>query len=283
MNSFIRRSALGVFLSFTLAGSAGAYVFRIDTFEIDRNGVNFFTDNFNDGLPPPQAPGGSYSVSGTMGPENVAGNGKLVLDQSGAAFNLGLLGTTPNVSQNARFNSDITNANTTDGLKKNMVFSVDGVFDLIAPAVGDSYGIRLEDRVTAINGGLGSDIIDIRVRNVSGTPIIQFRDTDQLGNTQVLFELALELGHDQIILALDHPNANTNTIFGRYLYLDGGVDGALHSFVPTFNIFDGELFTRAGFLALHNIPTVVPEPGTLALLGFGLIGLLARSRRRAQH
>ncbi len=132
-------------------------------------------------------------------------------------------------------------------------------------------------------GGLGSDIIDLRVRNNIGTPIIHFRETDQLGNTQVAFELPLDLGHDHIILALDHPDPNTDTIFGRYLYVDGGIDGPLNSFVPTFDIFDGELFTRGSFRANHAIPQAIPEPGTLALLGFGLIGLLARSRRRAQH
>lgn len=143
-------------------------------------------------------------------------------------------------------------------------------------------GCRLPDQVFALSG-LGNDIIDLQVRNLSGTPVIQFRNTDQIGNTQVQFELPLELGHAQIILALDHPNANTDTIFGRYLYVDGGVDGAIHSFVPTFDIFDGETFTRASFGASHQFPTVIPEPGTLALLGFGLIGLLASSRRRVKH
>ena len=284
MNTF-RNSALGVCLSFAVAASAGAYQFRIAEFEIERGGATFFRDTFSDGAPPPSAPNfpagnpASYFVGGTLGPENLGGNDKLILDQSGAVFNMGLLGNTPNVFQRATLNTNIDSANTTNGLKRNFAFTVIGAFDLIAPALGESYGVRLNDQV---GSGLGNDIVDLRVRNVSGTPVIQFRNTDQIGNTQVAFELPLDLAHEQILLALDHPNPNTDTIFGRYLYIDGGVDGPLNSFGPTFDIFDGELFTRASFGA-NALVSAIPEPGTLALLGFGLIGLLAQSRRRTQH
>src|SRR5687768_882169 len=108
MNTFIRNSALGVCLSFTVVASAGAYQFRIAEFEIERGGVSFFRDTFSDGASPPNTPAqppgmstATYSVFGTLGPENVAGNDKLILDQSGAVFNLGLFGNTPNVTQRA--------------------------------------------------------------------------------------------------------------------------------------------------------------------------------------
>ena len=286
MNTFIRNCALGICLSFMVAASAGAYQFRIAEFEIERGGVSFFRDTFSDGAPPPSAPNfpsgnpASYLMQGTMGPENLGGNDKLILDESGAAFNLGLLGNTPNLFQRATLNTNIDSANTTNGLKRNFAFTVVGAFDLIVPGLGEAYGVRLNDQV---GSGLGSDIVDLRVRNVSGTPIIQFRKTDQIGNTQVAFELPVDFGHDQIILALDHPDPNTDTIFGRFLYVDGGVDGPLKSFASTFDIFQGELFTRGSFGANRLIPQAGPEPGTLALLGFGLIGLLARSRRRARH
>src|SRR5262245_9161016 len=92
----VHKAALGMFLSFVLAGSADTYQFLIAEFGIERNGATFFDDQFADGLPPPNRLGvvGSstalYQVTGTMGPENVGGNGKLILDQSGAVFNMGL-------------------------------------------------------------------------------------------------------------------------------------------------------------------------------------------------
>ena len=175
MYKFIRNSAFGMFLSFMLAGSAGAYQFSMDSFEIERPG-NFFTDNFNDGTPPPVlpniAPGistANYSVAGTMGPENVGNNGKLVLNQSGAVFNTGLLGTASVVSQYARLDTNTNSSNFTDGLKRNMDFNVVGIFDLIAPAVGEYYGIRLDDQVNNI----GSDFLDLRVRNLNADSYVQ--------------------------------------------------------------------------------------------------------------
>jgi hypothetical protein len=117
------------------------------------------------------------------------------------------------------------------------------------------------------------------VRRSDGQLAIQFRHIDDAGNTNTLLEeTALNTAHDQIALRLSHPNATNNTISASFAYIDSGVTGPFTTFGTTFNIFNGETFTRAQFEAVT--PTLVtPEPASMLLLGCSLLLVMRFSRR----
>jgi hypothetical protein len=267
------------------AGHAQAYVFSIDSFVITRNGVPFFTDNFGNGVPPPNAPnfagGGpaSYQTVGTLGPENAGANGRLILDQTGAVIVPNAVGSGSAFQQSATLNTNIDSTNTTNGLKRNHSFAVTGLFDLIPAAPNDRYGIRVTDQ----NSAQRDDQLDLRITNVGGLQFIEFRDANPTTDAFISSFLPLDTTHDQIALILDHAVADTDTVFARFQYFDGGVaSSAVTTFAQTANIFSGELFTQGRFGALQGIgPTAVPEPSTIALMlgGLGFVGAAVRRRR----
>ena len=171
-----------------------AYNFRIDDFQIIKNGTLLFDDSFTDGAPPPSAPNfasgasASYNLNAgaTVGPES---GGKLTLNSSGAAPNLNIAENGLNLTQRATLQTSQTGGAT--GLNSNSTFSVTGIFDLILPSpspipgvTGDRYGIRLSDATSTIEG---NDILWLRVaRQSDGTLAVQFRDLDDPANTNIL-------------------------------------------------------------------------------------------------
>ncbi|MGD8642488.1 MAG: PEP-CTERM sorting domain-containing protein, partial [Gammaproteobacteria bacterium] len=57
---------------------------------------------------------------------------------------------------------------------------------------------------------------------------------------------------------------------GNFEYLFDGIG----------NIFNGEVWTRAAFIATQQVTTGVPEPTTIALMLMGLFGIgLSRHKR----
>jgi hypothetical protein len=74
-------------------------------------------------------------------------------------------------------------------------------------------------------------------------------------------------------------DSRLDTIGASFEFMNSGVGSGVIAFTSTFDIFNGEDWTRAGFRALDaNI--IVPEPGAAILCGLGLaLRGLARRRR----
>ncbi len=118
----------------TQASAALAYNFRIDNFDIVKNGSTLFNDPFSDGNPPPNAPNfvsgaaATYTVTGTSEPES--GN-KLQVNSSGGEVNQNFNENGFVLTVRAQLNTSITGRATR--LNSNSTFAVTGLFDLIIP------------------------------------------------------------------------------------------------------------------------------------------------------
>ena len=250
----------------------------LDEFTVTRNGSAFFTDSFDDAVPPPSAPGGrQYNVSGSFGPET---GGKLTMDSVDAVCGINAFGNNRCI-QRAILQTNIDSSNLTNGLKIDDTFSVTGLFDLTDPSVlREKYGIRLTDR-----GGLegtppnGNDIIELAVRRTSGDQLtVRLRRLDVGTGIDTILEtlpLDLSLG-DQIALMLSRNSTTSNAITVSFSYVNAGVFSSPTAFSITPDIFNGESFTRAAFVAT----TPVPLPAAAWLFGSGLLGLIGIARRK---
>jgi hypothetical protein len=265
---------------------AHATVFSIDSFSVYRDGNLFFHDDFDDGVVPPSTgwtfPNQTeavYSTVGNPGPEN---DSKLALDTSlGTAQDSRVTGN-PLLVQRNRLRTNTT-SDTNSGLKLNHDIAVFGVFDFIAPELNNErYSIRLTDFQTDY---ASNDNVDVTVRrNNEGLLSIAFRQADfDTGTMNVLDQLFLEEGDfeffDQITLGL-FTEAGSQDVYAGFS-LSGGPGGNFeYLFDGIGNIFNGEVWTRAAFIATQQVTTGVPEPTTIALMLMGLFGIgLSRHKR----
>jgi VCBS repeat-containing protein len=245
--------------------TAADYHFAADSFTITRNGVSVLQDDFSDGAPPPNSPpfgNGSATTYTGFGGFTESG-GKVFLDSSIAQNPFNANPQDPVIGQNALARTNIDPANLTAGLKSNVAFTVEGVFDLILPdSPRESYGIRVIDRL--INNPPqptdqpGNDTIELVVRmNLAGQLTVALRRIDFGTNTVTQIEsipLNTALGADQIHLKFDHV-ANASTISASFEYLQNNVVVGTQSFGSTPEIFDGENWTRGDLVASAPLMT----------------------------
>ena len=256
-------------------GEAGAipFNFQINRFQVIQGSTISFTDNFNDGMPPPSGPNGpnTYQAVGTFSAGDESG-GSLVLNSIGAASTFSAF-----VSTTVLFKSAIL---ATPILQTNGPFSVQADFAAILPqdvfaqtGVREQYRIRIRDRGSPSN----NDAVGVRVRNVSGNPNIQFFKQD--------FSTATFTSLGAVNISLPLFTSLTELTLG--MNVDGG--GAVTGFFDigsgqtffggTTTIYNSEDFTFAEFTAVGP----VPEPGTLLLIGSGVVGMGAVTRRRSRR
>jgi PEP-CTERM motif len=276
-------AAIGLAL---LSWQAQAGVFELDSFSVERNRIQIFNDTFSDGAPPPSAPNfnddsaASYSVFGSPGPES---GGLLKLNTANG-------GLTTNASGDARrtiraaLNTNTSNADADlgRGLKDDDRLRLRGFFNVGVPVgpVLNGYGIRFSDRGPA--GIFQAADLQVVFNPATGKAEIRWVLQD-FANGQVTTvgstDLLIPDGADQIALQIERPSLDSKDFFATWFFLDGGLVKGTGTFASGIGLFDGERFVRAEFLAFEGVPAV-PLPGTLWLLGAGLLAGLGFAQRR---
>lgn len=263
--------------------SAGEYY--IDNFTVTRNGAAFFDDSFSDGIPPPSAPAfvdgtyASYTVKGTLGPET---NGKLLLSATRADIPDGKGNS---LVQSATLRTGVA-AGASTVLSVDDIFVATALYDFVLPAnVGEGYGIQFTDTMSdgqATGPSYGDDVVGLMVkRNQAGNLVVEFvRNDMNAGATTLLASVALEGGHDQIRLSLAKATAGLATVTASFAYVDGGVVGGSVTMPETTDIFHGETYTRAKFLAVAPYAYGVAEgvPASLNLMAHVRVAEQLRNR-----
>jgi hypothetical protein len=266
---------LAALLGAACLAPAHATVVSVDYFSVVRNGASLFTDSFDDGVEPPSSPGGAtYLVLGTI-PDTAESGGTLQIDSANGVMTANALGVGRQETR-VRLATNIDPANLSAGLKSDDTMSVTGIFSLTSPTgvLNPQYSVRFTD--AAAGGVHQSAQIQVLYNTATGETRIRYISQDFDADTLTVLGSALfapPAGADQILLAIERPDAGSNNFFGSFAFVSGGVIGASTQFLTAAQLFDGENFVRAEFNVSDGFLVAVPEPGSFALFGFGLAAL----------